>query len=61
MPRNQQIAIALVVVALVCLVVFITNFGPQVVGNRRALLATAIGGTCTTIAAWLWARGPRAA
>ena len=59
MSRNQQIAIALLVVAAACLVVFVTNFSPDY-GNRKALLATGVGGACTTLAAWLWARVPRA-
>ncbi len=61
LTQRQWIAIALVVVALICFVIFATsvNFAATA-GNRRALISVAIGGTSATIAAWLWA-GRRAA
>ncbi len=55
MSRNRQIAIGLLVVTLISFLVFITSVDLDLAaGNQKALLAVAIGGTSTTIAAWLW-------
>lgn len=60
MSQRQWIAIALFGVAVICFFIFVFTANIFVSGNRVAMLAIAVGGTSTTIAAWLWA-GRRAA
>jgi hypothetical protein len=52
---GRRLAIALVVLAAACFVVFMLTFSFEA-NNKKAVLAVALGGTATTIAAWLWAR-----
>ena len=52
---QRQIAIALVVVAVVLVVYGGLNFAMEA-GNKRALLSVALAGGATTLAAWIWGR-----
>jgi uncharacterized protein (UPF0333 family) len=54
---QRSLAIALLVVTVICVAAFVLSFQFDA-GNKRALLAVAVGGASTTLAAWLWARRP---
>jgi preprotein translocase subunit SecE len=52
---KQQLAYALVVVAVLFIVYAALSFGIDA-GNKKALLAVALAGASTTAAAWFWPR-----
>ena len=56
---KHRLAYVLVAVAVLFIVFAALSFGIDA-GNKKALLGVALAGACTTAAAWIWGRLPRA-
>lgn len=54
---QRQLAIGLVVVAVALVAYGALSFGFDA-GNKKALLAVVLAGSCTTVAAYIWGRLP---